>query len=121
MRLLLVEDDVMVGASIRLGLRQDEFVVDWVQDAAAAENALQSHCYSVVILDLALPRKHSLAVLEALHRRNDAVSVVFIDADRLSKAVDLEELGRRIRAAARRKVDRGERENTIYALPFSWR
>jgi DNA-binding NtrC family response regulator len=118
MRLLLVEDKVRVGAGIRLGLRQDEFFVDWVRNARAAHEALQSGSYSVAILDLGLPRKHCLAVLDGLHQRN--VPVVFIDGDRLSKAVDLDRLARRIHAAARRQVDGAEGGSTIFALPFSW-
>jgi DNA-binding response OmpR family regulator len=115
MRLLLVEHDVMLGTGIAFALRQDDFVVDWVQDGAAAENALQSGAYSVVILDPGLPRKHSLAFLEALHRRSKAIPVLFIDA-----LVDVDELVRRVRAAARRQADSAEGENTIFALPFSW-
>ena len=119
MRLLLVEDKVRVGAGIRLGLRQGEFVVDWVRNARAVQDALQSGSYSVAILDLGLPYKHCLGALEALHQRN--VPVVFIDGEGLSKAVDLDGLARRIRAAARRQVDRAEGGSTIFALPFSWR
>ena len=132
MRLLLIEDDVMVGAGIRLGLRQDDFVVDWVQDVPAAETALQSESYSVVVLDVGLPRKHSLMILEALHRQSSPIPVVIIDlhgtevrramegGDLACNAVDLDELAARIRAAARRQADYGERANSIFALPFSW-
>lgn len=132
MRLLLIEDDVMVGAGVRLGLRQEDFVVDWVQDGPAAETALQSESYSVVVLDIGLPRKHCLMILEALHRQSNPVPVVIIDlhetevrpamdgGDPACDAVDLDELAARIRAASRRQADYSERGNTIFALPFSW-
>ena len=62
MRLLLVEDDAMIGASVRAGLRQDGYVVDWVQDGAAAEAALAAEpAYALVLLDLGLPRKDGFA------------------------------------------------------------
>ena len=90
LRLLLVVDDVMVGARIRSGLRQDHFVVDWVRDRGAAEAALESRSYAVVIVDLGLPGQEAFAVLEALRR------------------------------AVRWHANRAERENTTIALPFSW-
>jgi len=55
MRLLLVEDDRMIGESVRKGLRQDGFAVDWVQDGRAAEIALDSEPYDLLLLDLGLP------------------------------------------------------------------
>lgn len=116
MRLLLIERDAMIGAGIRLGLRQDDFVVDWVQDGAAAEHALLSASYAVVLLDLALPRKECLAILELLYARSNPVPVLVIDA-----CQDLEELAARLRAAARSQTQRAEREPAMFALPFSWR
>lgn len=117
MRLLLIERDAMIGAGIRLGLRQDDFVVDWVQDGLAAEQALQSASYSVVLLDLGLPREQCLAILEVLYGRSNPVPLVVIDAH--EDADDLDELAARIRAAAHRQ--HGEREEAMFALPFSWR
>ena len=55
MRLLLVEDDTMIGESVRLGLRQDGFVVDWVQDGKAAELALSNETYALLLLDFLVP------------------------------------------------------------------
>jgi len=109
----------MVGAGIRLGLRQDDFVVDWVQDAVAAESALQSGSYSVVVLDLGLPRKECLAILEVLYGRSHPVPVVVVDTHKT--ADDLDELAARIRAAVHRQAQRAEREDAMFALPFSWR
>ena len=57
MRVLPVEDDPMIGESIRQGLRQDGVAVDWVQDGEAAELAVRTTAYALVLLDLGLPRK----------------------------------------------------------------
>jgi len=118
MRLLLVEDDAMIGAGIRMGLRQEEFVVDWVQDGRAAELALASETYAGVLLDLGLPRKDGFAVLEDLRRRKNRVPVLIITArdavadrvrglnqgadDYVVKPFDLDELLARVRALLRR-------------------
>jgi DNA-binding response OmpR family regulator len=135
MRLLLVEDDAMLGAGIRLGLIQDGFVVDWVQTRRAAEAALQSRSYGVVVLDPGLPREHGFLILQALHRQKHAIPVVVIGArdagaqrsqaldqggELLIKAFDLDELTARIRAALRRRGERAQRETATIALPFSW-
>ena len=68
MRMLLVEDDPMIGESIQQGLRQDGITVDWVQDGEAAELALRITAYALVLLDLGLPRKSGLEVLTTLRR-----------------------------------------------------
>lgn len=122
MRLLLVEDDAMIGAGIQSGLRLDDFVVDWVQDGRAAELALQSERYAAVLLDLGLPRKDGYALLQDLRKRNDLVPVLIITArdavpdrvkgldegadDYLVKPFDLGELAARIRAVVRRRTGR---------------
>jgi len=132
MRLLLVEDDAMIGAGIRMGLRQEEFVVDWVQDGRAAELALASETYAGVLLDLGLPRKDGFAVLEDLRRRKNRVPVLIITArdavadrvrglnegadDYLVKPFDLDELAARIRAVLRRQAGRAEPRVTFGEL-----
>ena len=68
MRLLLVEDDAMIGDSVRQGLRQDGFALDWVRDGAAAELALTNGVYDLMLLDLGLPKKDGLDVLRTLRR-----------------------------------------------------
>ena len=124
MRLLLVEDDPMIGESIRKGLRQDGYVVDWVLDGRAAEVAIASEPYAMVLLDLGLPRKDGFALLEELRRRNNRVPVLILTArdtiadrvkgldsgadDYLVKPFDLDELGARIRAVLRRHAGRAE-------------
>jgi DNA-binding response OmpR family regulator len=124
MRLLLVEDDAMIGAGIRTGLQQEGYVVDWVQDGAAAEAALQTGGYAMVLLDLGLPRKDGFALLEGLRRRKNPVPVLIITArdavadrvkgldfgadDYLVKPFSLDELAARIRAVLRRHAGRAE-------------
>lgn len=122
MRLLLVEDDAMIGESVRKGLQQDGFAVDWVQDGRAAEIALETNPYDTLLLDLGLPRKSGLEVLAALRRRGNAIPVLILTArdavadrvkgldagadDYLVKPFDLEELAARVRALLRRKSGR---------------
>jgi two-component system response regulator QseB len=128
MRLLLVEDDAMIGASVRAGLRQDGFAVDWIRDGASVESALampgDATPYDLVLLDLGLPKKDGLDVLRGLRARGrdlpvlimtarDAVAdrVAGLDAgadDYLVKPFDLEELGARIRALLRRRSGRAQ-------------
>jgi len=124
MRLLLVEDDRMIGESVRKGLRQDGFAVDWVQDGRAAEIALDSEPYDLLLLDLGLPGKDGLDVLGTLRRRGNAIPILVLTArdgvsdrvkgldagadDYLVKPFDLEELAARIRALLRRKAGRSD-------------
>jgi two-component system response regulator QseB len=122
MRLLLVEDDAMIGDSLRKGLRQEGYTADWVQDGAAAEAALLAQPYALVLLDLGLPRKDGFAVLEGLRARKNPVPVLIITArdavpervkgldmgadDYLVKPFSLDELSARIRAVMRRHAGR---------------
>ena len=124
MRLLLVEDDPMIGEGIRKGLRQDGFVVDWVRDGQAAELAVANDVYELVVLDLGLPRKDGLEVLASLRRKGNSVPVLILTArdavpdrikglnsgadDYVVKPFDLEELGARIRALLRRRAGRAD-------------
>lgn len=124
MRVLLVEDDLMIGESVRKGLMQDGFAVDWVEDGLAAEVALDAHAYDLMLLDLGLPRKSGLEVLKSIRRKGvnlpvlvatarDAVAdrVEGLDAgadDYLVKPFDLDELAARIRALLRRAAGRSD-------------
>lgn len=124
MRLLLVEDDPMIGESAQKGLRQDGFAVDWVRDGQAAELALANGVYELVLLDLGLPRKGGLDVLSGLRARGNAVPVLILTArdavpdrvkgldrgadDYLVKPFDLDELAARVRALLRRRAGRAE-------------
>ena len=124
MRLLLVEDDAMIGESVRAGLRRDGFAVDWVQDGRGAEVALANvnAAYDLLLLDLGLPRKEGLEVLKTLRRGGNLLPVLVLTArdsvadrvkgldagadDYLVKPFDLDELSARIRALLRRRAGR---------------
>jgi len=135
MRLLLVEDDAMVGDSVRQGLRQDGFTVDWVRDGRAAELALANEVYDLLLLDLGLPRKGGLDVLRALRGRGNRIPVVILTArdavadrvrgldagadDYLVKPFDLDELAARVRAVLRRQAGRAEPEIAVGPLTLN--
>jgi len=122
MRLLLAEDDPMIGQAVRAGLHQQGFAVDWVRDGAAAEHALGAGTYDLCLLDLGLPRKEGLQVLKGLRRRGSALPVVIMTArdavsdrvegldagadDYVVKPFELSELAARIRAVLRRQEGR---------------
>jgi len=122
MRLLLVEDDPMIGASVQRGLKQEGYTVDWVRDGAAAELAVADGVHEMILLDLGLPRKSGLELLAGLRRRGVATPVLVITArdsvadrvkgldagadDYLVKPFDLDELSARIRALMRRQGGR---------------
>jgi len=122
MRLLLVEDDAMIGASVQSGLRQEGYSVDWVRDGAAAELALANGVHEMILLDLGLPKKSGLELLAGLRRKGTALPVLVITArdsvadrvkgldagadDYLVKPFDLDELSARIRALLRRHAGR---------------
>ena len=124
MRLLLAEDDRMIGASIERGLKQDGFAVDWVQDGRAVELALAENVHDLLVLDLGLPRREGLDVLRAMRRRGDDRPVLIVTArdavsdrvagldagadDYLVKPFELTELAARIRALLRRSAGRAE-------------
>jgi DNA-binding response OmpR family regulator len=121
-RLLLVEDDPMIGESIEDGLRGESYAVDWVRDGQAADLALSTMRYDLLLLDLGLPRKQGMDVLRSLRTRGDDLPVLIITArdgtparvegldsgadDYLVKPFDLDELLARIRALLRRRVAR---------------
>ncbi|WP_020396469.1 response regulator transcription factor [Thiolinea disciformis] len=120
MRLLVVEDDEMIGENLEESLRQEKYAVDWVQDGQAASLALANGVYDLVLLDLSLPRKSGLAVLTDYRRQGGNASVLVLTArdtsydkikgldsgadDYLIKPFDLDELLARIRALLRRKT-----------------
>lgn len=118
MRILLAEDDSILGDGLRAGLRQLGFQVDWVRDGVAAERELMSGDYAAAVLDLGLPLKDGLEVLQALRSRKIATPVLVLTArdavpdrirgldlgadDYVVKPVDLHELGARLRSLVRR-------------------
>jgi len=124
MRILLVEDDAMLGEAVHRGLRQLGHAVDWVRDGREADVALAGEPYDVVLLDLGLPGKGGLDVLRDLRGRGRRVPVVVITAqdavsqrvagldagadDYLVKPFDLDELAARVRAVQRRSGGRAD-------------
>lgn len=124
MRLLLVEDDKALGEGLRLGLRQEGYTVDWLQDGASALHALLSETFDLVVLDLGLPRLSGIQVLQQLRKSGSALPVLILTArdatedriagldagadDYLIKPFDLDELKARLRALLRRSAGRAE-------------
>jgi two-component system response regulator QseB len=119
-RILLVEDDALLGEAVREGLRQESYVVDWVQDGGAALAALSTSRFSALVLDLGLPRCDGLSVLRRLRQTGQTTPVVIVTArdrvsdrivgldagadDYLIKPFDIDELTARLRAITRRVV-----------------
>ncbi|MFK7964611.1 MAG: response regulator [Burkholderiaceae bacterium] len=124
MRVLLIEDDAMIGEAVEHALRRNHWAVDWVRDGEAADTALRTQDYDAVLLDLGLPRRDGLTVLRDLRARGgqspvlimtarDAVSdrIDGLDAgadDYLLKPFDVDELLARLRALIRRSAGRAE-------------
>jgi len=118
MRILLAEDDALLGDGLRAGLRQLGFQGDWVRDGPAAERELRAEPYAAAVLDLGLPLKDGLEVLAAVRRAGVSLPVLVLTArdavpdrirgldlgadDYVLKPVDLHELGARLRALVRR-------------------
>ncbi len=118
MRILLAEDDSLLGDGLQAGLRQLGFQVDWVRDGEAAERELRAQAYAAAVLDLGMPRKDGLAVLASLRQSRIATPVLILTArdtvpdrvrgldtgadDYVVKPVDLHELAARLRALVRR-------------------
>ncbi|MDB5730992.1 MAG: two component transcriptional regulator, winged helix family, partial [Variovorax sp.] len=80
MRLLLVEDDPMIGEALLDVLRAEHYAVDWVRDGEMADTALRTQRYDLMLLDLGLPRRDGLDVLRALRTRRDGVPVLVATA-----------------------------------------
>jgi DNA-binding response OmpR family regulator len=126
MRLLLVEDDPLIGDGIRAGLGQEDYSVDWFRDARSAEAALQNEQYDLLVLDIGLPDRSGLEVLSGLRSRGEQLPVLILTArdaisdrvagldsgadDYLVKPFDLEELSARLRALLRRSSGRASSE-----------
>lgn len=126
MRVLLVEDDEMLGEVVRNGLTQFGYTVDWVKDGQSAQQALltENESFDIVVLDIGLPRKSGLEVLKTVRAKNVATPVVVLTAretiedrvkgldagadDYIVKPFDLDELCARMRALQRRTTSRAE-------------
>ena len=127
MRILLVEDDAILGDGILAGLKLAEHAVDWVRDGEAARLALLDHSYEACVLDLGLPKRDGITVLKELRGRGNRLPVLILTArdssadkiagldagadDYLTKPFDLAELLARLRALVRRAA--GEARPTL--------
>jgi len=123
MRILLIEDDDMIGKAVRRGLVDAGFAVDWVTDGRAAELALDNGVYDLAVLDLGLPKKDGMAIVASLRTTGNAMPVLIASArdtvrDRIAgleagaddyvlKPFDLDELVARVRALLRRNAGSG--------------
>jgi len=126
MRVLLVEDDELLGDAIQAGLKLAGYAVDWMKDGVAADQALTTEPYAVVVLDLGLPRMSGLEVLRRLRGRNEPMPVLILTAmdavedrirgldagadDYLVKPFDMGELAARLRALVRRASGKADAE-----------
>jgi two-component system response regulator QseB len=132
MKILLAEDDPLIGTSVEQALRMEGYAVDWVRDGRAAELALDSGTYALLLLDLGLPRQDGLSLLKAQRRKNNMIPVLIVTArdavadrvaglnlgadDYLVKPFDLHELIARVRALIRRHSGRAQPEMRLGAL-----
>jgi DNA-binding response OmpR family regulator len=124
MRVLLVEDDVMIGQGLETALQQIGAAVDWVRDGEHAATALRTTAFDLVLLDLGLPRRDGIGILRELRQRGGATPVIILTArddvrhrvegldagadDYVVKPFDLDELTARMRSVLRRAAGRGD-------------
>ena len=120
MRVLLVEDDRMIGEAIESALQDATYAVDWARDGLAALGAIENQSYDIMLLDLGLPKKDGLQVLSSLRTRGNLIPVLIISArdavedrikgldagadDYVLKPFEMTELLARMRAVLRRKA-----------------
>jgi len=124
MRLLLAEDDDLLGDGLCVGLKQAGYTVDWVQDGVAAVSALHDESFELVVLDLGLPKMSGMEVLKQLRSSGNNIPVLILTAldrieqrvagldggadDYLVKPFDLNELCARLRVLQRRNTGRSD-------------
>ena len=124
MRLLLVEDDDLLGDAVKTGLIQFGYVVDWLKDGESARAAIKSESFEAIILDLGLPKLSGLGFLQSIRNDGNSTPVIILTAresiedrvkgldsgadDYLVKPFDLNELSARVRALIRRSTGRAD-------------
>ena len=134
MKILLVEDDPILGEAVMLATQQTGFDVDWARDGVHASNALADYAYDAVLLDLGLPRREGLDVLRNLRKAGSRVPVMILTArdtvedrvrgldagadDYLLKPFALDELLARLRALIRRTSGKADSETLLGKLKF---
>lgn len=136
MKILLVEDDIMIGEALEKALKKSGYGLDWVQDGEDAEPCLEEGSYDLVILDLSLPNKDGIQILKDLRAKKSSVTILVLTArdsvkdrvlgldsgadDYMLKPFSLEELEARIRLLLRRKEGRktNDLEHGGLALEF---
>ena len=127
MKILLVEDDEMIGESLKVALKKSNYSLDWVQDGDDVELSLETGNYDLIILDLGLPNKDGIDILKTLRSQDNPISVLILMArdgvedrvlgldtgadDYMLKPFSLEELEARIRLLLRRRE--GRKTNVI--------
>lgn len=126
MRLLLVEDDELLGDAVKTGLSQAGYIVDWLKDGDIARKILKSENFELIILDLGLPKLSGMSLLQAIRQDGNKTPVIILTArdsvdsrvkgldsgadDYIIKPFDLNELCARIRALVRRSQGRADTE-----------
>lgn len=135
MRILLVEDDAMIGQAIVCALQDEAYAVDWVQDGGIAANTLNAQEYDAILLDLNLPTKDGLSILQRLRNNKNTTPVLILTArdtigdringldlgadDYLVKPFDLQEMLARLRALIRRQGNQIDSVMTNGALTLN--
>jgi DNA-binding response OmpR family regulator len=120
MRILIVEDEPLLGGALQVGLRERGFAAEWLRDGRSADEALRTEKFAAVVLDIGLPRMDGLQLLRRMRARNDRTPVLLLTArdavddrvhgldtgadDYIIKPVSLAELAARLRALARRSI-----------------
>lgn len=124
MRLLLVEDDELLGDAVKTGLMQYDYIVDWLKDGESAKSAIKSEHFDLIVLDLGLPKLSGLSLLQTIRQEGVITPTIILTAretledkikgldsgadDYLVKPFDMEELRARVRALIRRSSGRAD-------------
>jgi DNA-binding response OmpR family regulator len=135
MRILLVEDDPMIGDGVRTSLRQEGYVVEWVRDGELADTVLATEHIDLVLLDLGLPKRDGMEVLKRLRARKKSTPVIVVTArddvadrirgldagadDYVVKPFDLDELSARIRSTLRRAAGQAGTEIEAHGVSLN--